>query len=411
MRHTRTSKYLSDGVSSWGYDGVHIVPRVYSPPGSMFRHRLSFAGTPKGDYDVADLCDYIARHFDDALFFCDTSVFNLKTDRRIWSTLLGRRGKVVITSHVLSELETWIARHPTDIVAKAIVDKDPHIEFASFGGKADWENTALEYYVFLLGLRKRLVRVEEIKFEDKHGRPPNEREVAKLKQKLHEEIGPRGYVLARKGAEKTGSPDIYADEVLVTLAMMTAIMSGQQVVIMSKDEDIQEQFYKLQWLLDTHYRGMLLADLYASDPLSFRIHGVPTDIPDVSDMFTGEDKLLIERSEQLLEDILPPSFESVPIYCWTLGEKLSEMTFVAEREMSRLLEVKGQTKGLNTDRLAGRNCHIWLAPIDFPYSLRGCALIARDRRLQAGRSLAEIPVFDGNQAVYCAEQFKRIVAL
>ena len=39
------------------------------------------------------------------------------------------------------------------------------------------------------------------------------------------------------------------------------------------------------------------------------------------------------------------------------------MTFLAETEMKRLLNVKGDTGGLNTGKLDGRNCHIWSAPL------------------------------------------------
>ena len=55
--------------------------------------------------------------------------------------------------------------------------------------------------------------------------------------------------------------NLLTDEWLVCLAFTTAITTGREVVILTKDADILEQSYKLQWLLDTlpgHALGRLL---------------------------------------------------------------------------------------------------------------------------------------------------------
>lgn len=364
--------------------------------------------TPKLDYEVRELCRTIADIPDDVLFFCDTSLFDDRTDARLYGELLNKEGRIVIVPPVRRELEPWLNSRPTHAVAKAILDEEPSVRFLGLEPNDRREQTTAEYYVNLLGFRKRLLTLELARFEEEHGRPPNDNEMRLLAGKFHNEIGPRGYLLAKKGHEAEGSPNFFTDEILVYLAMKTGIETGQDVVIMSKDEDILEQFYKLQWLLDTHYRSMLFADAYAAAPSRFVTRPMPTD--DVSQLrgtFVGNDNLLVERSLQFIvgdaSPILPPYCHPVIVHCWIVGDKLTQMAFCAEQEMKRLLYTKSVTSGLNTYKFGEKNCHLWLAPLNVPDTLRGCAAIACDNRQESG--LVRIPLLDVNQAVFTGERF------
>lgn len=51
------------------------------------------------------------------------------------------------------------------------------------------------------------------------------------------------------------------DEAPVYLAVERALITGKQTLVLTRDADVEEQF-KLLWLIDTHYREMLLADRY-----------------------------------------------------------------------------------------------------------------------------------------------------
>lgn len=197
--------------------------------------------------------------------------------------------------------------------------------------------------------------------------------------------------------------------------MKHGIETGREVVILSKDEDVLEQFYKLQWLLDTHYRAMLLADAYAAKPSRFVTHPMPTDSdPRLADAFIGDDGVLLERPPWLISGpgapILPPHCRPVTVHCWIVGDKMTTMVFCAEREMERLLLTKAATGGLNTYKLGERNLHLWLAPLDVPKHLRGCAAVARDRRALSSSGRIEMPLFDANQAIYAGERFMHDVA-
>jgi len=390
-----------------GYDGSSTFPAVPSPPGRKFVPRLTMLGTPKLNYDAEGLSRMVADASEDALFFCDTSFFDNRTDARLWEALLNREGKMVIVPPVCKELESWLSSHASHVAGRVILNEESSVRFIGLDADDEREQAAFEYYVNLLGLRKSLVALELAKFEEEHGRVPTDGELRDLMQGLHDNLGPRGYLLAKKGGTAEGSPNFYTDEILVYLAMKTGIETGREVVILSKDEDILEQFYKLQWLLDTHYRSMLLADLYAREPDRFVSHPMPKNNQDLEEMFSGDDDTLVERPAWLITGnaapILPPYCRPVVVHCWIVGDRLTQMAFCAEREMERLLHTKGVTGGLNTYKFGEKNCHLWLAPCDVPKSLRGCAAIARDRRTRSG--LVEMPLFDANQAIYTSERF------
>jgi len=369
--------------------------------------RLTLWGTSKLDYDAERFSRTVAEASEEALFFCDTSLFDNRTDASLWKALLNREEKVVIVPPVRKELEPWLSSHTSHVAGRAILNEEASVRFLGLDGDDEREQATAEYYVNLLGLRKRLVTVELARFKEKHGHPPSDGEFRGLMEELHNTIGPRGYMLAKKGDAAEGSPNFFTDEILVYLAMKTGIETGREVVILSKDEDILEQFYKLQWLLDTHYRSMLLADLYTRDPDYFTTHSMPKNNQDLEEMFPGDDNILIERPDWLVTGyaapILPPYCRPVVVHCWIVGDRLTQLDFCAEREMERLLHTKGVTAGLNTYKFGEKNCHLWLAPLQVPMPLRSCAAIAQDWRIKLG--LVEMSLFDAQQVTYSGERF------
>jgi hypothetical protein len=408
-KDTRTGRYLRGTSPRHGFDGSTVFPSVPSPPGRHFVPRLTLFWTPKSPYDSGEFCEGVADAPEDLVFFCDTSLFDRKTDPRLWDALLNREGKIVIVPPVRRELEPWLARNGAHPAARAILNGEPSVGVSGVDPDDRRGLAAAEYYIQLLGLRKKLATAKMWKFEEDHGRPPEDGEWRKLMQQLHEDLGPRGYMLAKKGRDAKDPENLLTDETLVYLAMKDSIETGREVVILSKDEDIMEQFYKLQWLMDTHYRAMLLADVYAAEPSRFVTHPMPEDCVDLKGMLEDNDGLLVERPLRLTSGhdapILPPYCHPVMVHCWIVGEKATSMVFCAEREMERLLLTKAATGGLNTYKFSEKNFHLWLAPLEVPERLRGCAAIVRDRRTRSESGLIEIPLFDANQSVYCGERF------
>ncbi|HUL84615.1 MAG TPA: hypothetical protein VLX89_03750, partial [Actinomycetota bacterium] len=87
--------------------------------------------------------------------------------------------------------------------------------------------------------------------------------------------------MAKKGLRERTS----ADEEVVVEAIRHSIVSGQPVIVLTKDADLQEQFYKAIWLLDTHYRGALMARRFSEDRSGFEFLGPAPNVEGVGEYF------------------------------------------------------------------------------------------------------------------------------
>ena len=394
-------------------EAVEIPPpdMVAVPAGRRPVPRLSLGATPQLPYKPEKLAAYVNQPSWNPTVFCDANCFIARTDPAVWNALLTRR--LALTPSVIGELSSWLA-HPTnngfvrDIVARMLNhDQGTAFEVMQFNGNDPIARTSIEYYGNLLGIRKRLFDILESQLEQANGRKPSPPELESLARR---QVGERGYQRGKKGREGKGAKHPFADEELVVFAFFYAVCFGEEVLILTRDADVQEQFYKMQWLLDTHYRSMLLADRYADDPAAFRAVPMPKDDERVRDAFIGGDDVLVERTGATPYLVLPPTARSVNVHCLLLkgdGEHatVSETTFCAEREMARVFATKGRTGGLNTERLGGRNMHIWLSPLPFhPHG--GWAAVVTDTRVEV-RS-ARIPLLDIQHAMNTDERFRHV---
>jgi hypothetical protein len=346
--------------------------------------------TEKQEYDVGQFMRELVGLSTKPHIFADTSVFDDRTDRIVWKALLRRPRSLTIIPEVLCELKPWLATHPEHPAAQAVRLRDSAIVFPEKTQPTDQDAVPLQYYVNLLALRKRMFRMIAAKFEHEHGREPSGEETEELHRTVHARLGPRGYLLAKKGAASHGSRNFFTDEVLVATAVLTGLRSGRSVVLLTKDEDLQEQFYKLMWLLDTQYRGMLLAKAIDKNPRRFETKTLPATEPILQELFESDDGLLVRRPSDGLHEVLPERFSPVDLLCSVIGERATHMAFTADAEMAELLDVKRKTSGLNTDLFDGRNCHAWLGPLNMPASIRPFGCVARDKR--AALKLGQIPL-------------------
>lgn len=399
-RLTRTARYLCATHQGSGLDGLLPLSPLVATRHATDPARLCSFVSPKYEYDPSELAVRIAE-WPEGLFFLDTSLFDQHTDDRIWDALLARQNALVLVPEVRQELEPWLATNRDHVATKAV--QQGHQAFRDDGlGKLDdiaWR--ALVYYVRLLAVRSRAFDAADAVFRANVGRAP--RDAEELEAFKHRWLGERGYLLARKEVE-TGTPRRRTDEVVVCAAVSTAIRTAQPTFILTKDEDLAEHFYKLVWLLDTQYRGMLFADAYLDDLSRFARREWPEGA--VLEEAFARPGILLERTDEDLEDILPDRYAPVPVACIVGGHFLSEHHFTFETPMRRLLDVKGRTGGLNTERLIPRNCHIWLAPLPLPEQLRGCAAIVEDRRTSPDQDGLRIPMLDGNHAMFTGERYK-----
>jgi hypothetical protein len=139
--------------------------------------------------------------------------------------------------------------------------------------------------------------------------------------------------------------------------------------------------------------------------------------PDFADdRFCGEDDVLMRPNlptDELWNSLLPERSGWVNIGCtWFAGGpdeyQVSQLVFCADTDMARVLRIKAETGGLNTDQLDGKNCHIWPFP-EYMEVLGPCVAVATDRTVNYIPNLPPFRVLDMIHAVRSGEGFDRYV--
>lgn len=402
-KRTRTSRHLASDRNS---DGLRRVPiGTFRDP--TFVSRLSWRmDLEKVEYDIRQVCEELA--VQDVDCFCDNSIFDDDAPAQLWSALFEGRAAARITPRILAELKPWADRRPNHPVNAALSAESDGLEVVSARDWTEPEQRSFIHYTNILGVRKRMLHWAEIAFANEFGRPPREGDKSTIHGIAQRAVGERGFLLAKKGAgEQAAGALSFADEELVYTAVASALRTGRQTTILTKDEDLLEQFYRLIYLLDTHYRSMLVAQLYKHHFSTFRSHPMPRS-GQWSDFFQGENNILVERDGDLQDRVLAPSFKFVAVSCVLLGGRLQQMTFGAETEMQNLIVMKGRTRGRNTDLLGARNCHFYLAGLPAPSKdMPACFTVAEDRCHNVAEQL--IPHIEMNHGVMLVERFRRIV--
>ena len=323
------------------------------------------------------------------LFFPDMCFLNgPEVPDAVWDQILGRR--LVISPYIGREMREWLPDPFRDKrIAAAIRDAvggaengvilDEQVEIP------EYQHYGRIYYVTLLGYRKSQVRDLVKKFEGEHGRKPDEDELDRLLKR--NSISKDRQLLVKGAQELARGAHFFSDEDLVVTAGIGSLADGSHSVILTRDRDVLEQFNKFANLITTQYFSMLFAERYTSAPGEFDARPLPTGIPTIDAYFSAGDGQMVRKPvsdpDRFVGWILPEEVNQVKMTCILVGGnspelKFSMISFNAERDMYRLIATKGKTRGMNTDRLGGRNCHVTGFPIGVP-DPREHVLIVRDR--------------------------------
>jgi hypothetical protein len=280
----------------------------------------------------------------DAIVFLDTSIFSTCTSKPLWNLFLSRQ--VLITPMIWTELRPWLTNpHKNQEIRRVVLDSvgnqvalikqldlvaneaSPPIVQDNAGilkrrrvsvclddshlGKLCRAH-AYDYYVRLLSLRKIMGPVIAEAFERKHKRPPSPDEFTATVQS---QFGERGLQFARKGKDDSGSANMFTDEQTVVMAVLTAILTGCEVYIVTMDTDLPDQFGKLFLLIKEHYRAMLAAELFATQPEKMAFN--ETTIDDPSSMLNpwAVSSILQLRLPETEFNVLPSTYRSTVAHC------------------------------------------------------------------------------------------------
>jgi hypothetical protein len=401
-KHTRTTRHLA---SEHAPDGVTYVPSgTFRDP--TFVPRLTWSILPeKVEYDATRLWTGVGTAPRDVEFFCDSNLFHDNAPPEMSEALLHGEPDTHVTPRVREELIPWLEQRTHHPLVRALSEGRTRLSVVS---PADWNDPqrhAFVHYVQLLAARKLMMAWAEGEHERKLGRPLEEADRPAVRATVQAALGERGYLFAKKGAsEQAKGTRSSADEETVYCAIAHALRTGRQTVILTRDEDLIDQFYRLIYLLDTHYRSMLIAETYQREFGSFRMHPMPKG-GNYVDAFAANNNVLVEYDEDLPHRVLPDAFSFVAVSCWLVGDRYLKLTFGAEREMMRLVELKGRTRGMNTDLLSPRNCHLALVGLPPPRrDMPPCFAIAQDRTHDV--SSQRIPHIEFMQAIAVKEGFK-----
>lgn len=217
---------------------------------------------------------------------------------------------------------------------------------------------ALMMYIKLLGFRRQL-----LDWYCSGGIDGNIRTKSVAMNELKAAFGERGQMIAKKGSLAGTEKSEYSlcDEAHVLLAIFFGIFTGTETVIVTTDKDLLEVFYKAQWFLDTHYRAMLAAEVIANGKW-------PSDAKVLRDIdgngFRG-DVSIFPYASATFREVLPKVYDPVQIHCFYVHPDgtATHLIFAFEREMQRLIRMKGKTEGRCTDRFGSSNIHINLSPL------------------------------------------------
>lgn len=375
----RLSRHFGTRSAGRGYDGDQAIPvALHGSP--TFVPRLSFKlGDLAGDYSA--LAKSIEGLPGECTVYLDANVWDVSLGPDVWRALTTTRGRVVVTPLVLMELGAWSRSHPGHdgvLGFRARQGQDPALEVELPLDPTSTEGIARAYYTHLLWIRRLARRVAEDRLRDRGQSTPT---VQAINTEIQKTLGDRGLLLVHKRG-KSASPGKATDEDLVYSAAASALKSGQGTIVLTRDDDLAEQFYKLWWFLDTHYRGMLMGDEYSANPFAYRHHALPVT-ERTAHMFTTGRSTMVERGPRRMQEVLPADFDFVAAECWVVKPAgMTKLVFGAERQMARLLDVKGRTGGLSTEMLDGRNIHPWLAGLNIGRRVADSYLVAPDKTVE-----------------------------
>ncbi|MHC4179660.1 MAG: hypothetical protein ACYSWU_19280 [Planctomycetota bacterium] len=294
----------------------------------------------------------------ETVVFCDTSLFRYPLDFSVWDALLERR--IFITPLVWAELHPWLA-HPSsnqqirDLVQHARRRGCSHVEFVEINHK--YTDHAFQHYFDLLCYRRRLGAAIRRKLRTQLQTAPSHQE---LHEECQRQLGVRGGKLALKGWLDRRKPNRFTDEQLVVLAIQTAILRRRDLLILTRDLDLEEQFFKFVGFLDHDYRAMLVAADYARRPHVYDL--TPRVVWAGMGAYEGcyhSCHLPLSHTEGLV----PAGSAMIKLNCLVLAGdlptlKITPQVYHAESGMAQLLRTKTITGGLNTDQLDGMNCRL-----------------------------------------------------
>lgn len=383
----------------------HLAPHCWTPP------------TPSQECTYDHFIESFTTMPKDYRIFLDTGfITSHEVPQALWDCMVDK--EVFITEDVWKELQPWVAdpfynRWFRDYLVNAIdLEKSGaghrRVSLFSFSDLLTKYAKVAQYYVRLLWLRK-FVGVHHIyEYEKQHGRKPTDEENQALLQQI---VGPRGWRLVKKALANRDSLNINTDESLVVSAAFNSVLFGRHTILLTRDNDVFEQFYKGMYLIDTHYIAMLVAEEYRKHPSCYKSQQLPNNIG----LYQGDGSLALDFESDLDHyKLRPTACEPIQFSCCLLSTydkplMHSQRSFGVAPDMARIIDMKAKTNGRSTDLFGSLNIHIQVDPRKRYFEKSGPALV--NDLLLEGMAEDEIPIsaIDSDFAIFTDEGYIRTI--
>jgi hypothetical protein len=347
-------------------------------------------------------------------WFPDANVALTPAAEIIWekfrknSLLLGRP-QAIITETVVAEINDWLSnpyhQHKRASEIKRALEHESWLRWLPIDWQPDCTLAVLGYLRILV--IRRTLALATSGGTTLLGTDPNDH--AGTMKEIGSKLGPRAQGLAKKGRKdmaKHGALSVN-DELHGLFAILHALVTETESVILTTDVDFLEIFQKLFWFIDSHYRAMLAAELIRKGK-----YGQPiTTLENTQGYFSGPITLYRRVSNELRE-VLPVSYRSIPVSVVYLSPDGWVHRFGSQFEtnMLNMLRLRARTNGRCTEALgAGQNIHIDLGPLtrQTPELCLGVGMDEGDTASLLGREVFRSRL-DAEHALQCNETTTRV---
>lgn len=310
---------------------------------------------------------------------------------------------------VVDELQPWL-RSPKcnsflrDFIASAIETETQGgghatVSIASMLDLSPEFSSVAIHYWRLLGLRKHLAKA--LHEQASANTPQNS-----FQAEFQHFFGDRAWRIAKKAIDPDKATDRLIDEAIVVNAVFHSILFQVPVIILTRDNDVFEQFYKLIYLIDTHHASMELAARFLRSPERFLSYVAPAIH---SDAFHSIGATLIEQSDvEIRERTAPDLFTECTCRLLSTSNSptmQSRISFGVPADYQRVIRMKVSARGKNTDLFGDFNFHIQIDPLKNHFKSAGAAFV-RDKHLNFETALdIPIAVTDAELALFTHERF------
>ena len=315
------------------------------------------------------------------------------------------RPQVLLTEPIKRELSEWI-NDPRDRpdLAKAVRESiDTGSGFLRYTGRTDIAGDlayAFNSYLYMTSIRRYLgIPNDEGKMLP--GADPNN--LSLTMSKIAEQFGPIAQGFARAGHKDVARNGVLNinDESMVVLSFFWAIQNENPICLVTTDRHVFNIFFKLQCMVDLHYRSYLAASLAAGG-----YYGSSTEYPaeKSNEHFSGVCELYPQKTPHFDEVLMPREKHfSIELILVQHDGALNYLKYTVEPEIKHMLLTRSRTSGRNTELFGDRNFYVDTG--GFTGEMLGHMCVALDIMFETNVLNLSIPRLDVSFAINQTEQF------